>query len=68
MVFVVLYMKLQDRNILPGSAHAVTSIGDTEICVEGSVGSNVTTTVVPSSLTGISTVPSSLGSTVVVET
>ena len=54
--------------VLPGSAHAIISIGDTEIGFEGSAGSNVTTTVVPSSVTGISTVPSSLGLTVVVVT
>ena len=45
----------------------MTSIGDTEIGVEGSVGSYVTTTVVLSSLTGLSTVPPALGS-IVVET
>ena len=46
----------------------MTSIGDTDIGLEGLAASNVTTTVVPSSVTGISTVPSSLGSTVVVVT
>jgi hypothetical protein len=50
---------------LPGSAHAVTSIGDTDIGSEGSEGTNVTMIFVPSSVTGISTVPSSFGVTVV---
>ena len=42
----------------------MTSIGDTEMGFDGSLGSNVTITVVPSSPTGISTDPSSLGSTI----
>ena len=46
------------RLSVPGSEHAVTSIGDTEIGLEGSDGSKVTSTFVPSSVTGISTVPS----------
>ena len=61
-------MKQTNSPHVPGSAHAVVSIGLTEIGSFGSTGSNVITTLVPSSSIGISTEPSSLGVMVVVET
>ena len=45
------------KRYIPGSAHALTSIGPTDIGSLGSEGVKVTTMVAPSSPTGISAVP-----------
>ena len=66
--FVILHYLVNYANAddgIPGSAHAVTSIGLTVIGVSGSDGSKVISIVVPSSPTGISTEPSSFGVTVI---
>ena len=53
------------KRYIPGSAHAVTSIGPTDIGLLGLEGVKVTTMVVPSSPTGISTLPFSSGVTLI---